>query len=137
MPGKAKSVKRFKRSNGLDTALYKNYLYLYLLMLSSARDCHIGFIFYEIEKGTGPPSTSGYVDGHIVQRYVYHKHRKSYSHVNDFMKSRRPYWILKNATGRNFAHPPENVVLDHYELISIDRKSLYNNSTVLFDQYYS
>ena len=45
------------------------------------------------------------------------------------MKSRRPYWILENATGRNFAHPPENVVLDHYELISIDRKSLYNNST--------
>ena len=26
--GKAKSVKRFERSNGLDTALYKNYLYL-------------------------------------------------------------------------------------------------------------
>ena len=25
----AKSVKRFERSNGLDTALYKNYLYLY------------------------------------------------------------------------------------------------------------
>ena len=24
---------------------------------------------------------------------------------------------------------PENVVLDHYELISIDRKSLYKNST--------
>ena len=28
LPGKAKSVKRFERSNGLDTALYKNYLYL-------------------------------------------------------------------------------------------------------------
>ena len=26
----AKSVKRFERSNGLDTALYKNYLYLFL-----------------------------------------------------------------------------------------------------------
>ena len=26
----AKSVKRFERSNGLDTALYKNYLYLYV-----------------------------------------------------------------------------------------------------------
>ena len=25
-----KSVERFERSNGLDTALYKNYLYLYL-----------------------------------------------------------------------------------------------------------
>ena len=33
-----------------------------------------------------------------------------------------------NAAGRNFAHPPENVILDNYELISIDRKSLYNNS---------
>ena len=26
---KGKSVKRFERSNGLDTALYKNYLYLF------------------------------------------------------------------------------------------------------------
>ena len=29
LPGRAKSVKRFERSNGLDTALYKNYLYLF------------------------------------------------------------------------------------------------------------
>ena len=28
LPGEAKSVKRFERSNGLDTELYKNYLYL-------------------------------------------------------------------------------------------------------------
>ena len=28
LSGRAKSVKRFDRSNGLDTALYKNYLYL-------------------------------------------------------------------------------------------------------------
>ena len=27
-----------------------------------------------------------------------------------------------NAIGRIFGHPPENVVLDYYELISIDRK---------------
>ena len=27
--GGAKIIKRFERSNGLDTALYKNYLYLY------------------------------------------------------------------------------------------------------------
>ena len=31
LPGEAKSVKHFERSNGLDTALYKNYLYLLLL----------------------------------------------------------------------------------------------------------
>ena len=34
LPGKAKSVKRFERSNGLDTALYKNYLYLLAKKLS-------------------------------------------------------------------------------------------------------
>ena len=28
---RATSVKRFERSNGLDTALYKNYIYLLLL----------------------------------------------------------------------------------------------------------
>ena len=28
LPGKAKSVKRFERANGLDTALYKNYFFL-------------------------------------------------------------------------------------------------------------
>ena len=31
LSGKAKSVKRFEQSNGLDTALYKNYLFFYLL----------------------------------------------------------------------------------------------------------
>ena len=31
LPGEAKSVKRFERSNGLDTALYKNYLYIFLI----------------------------------------------------------------------------------------------------------
>ena len=31
LPGKAKSVKRFERSNGLDTALYKNYLFFYFI----------------------------------------------------------------------------------------------------------
>ena len=47
----AKSVKRFERSNGLDTAQYKNYLYLYLFLplepeftaLSSI--CMLGFHF--------------------------------------------------------------------------------------------
>ena len=33
LPGKAKSVKRFERSNGLDTALYKNYLYLFYMSM--------------------------------------------------------------------------------------------------------
>ena len=32
LSGRAKSVKRFERSNGLDTALYKNYLYLFFYM---------------------------------------------------------------------------------------------------------
>ena len=30
LPGEAKSVKRFERSNGLDIALYKNYLFTYI-----------------------------------------------------------------------------------------------------------
>ena len=30
LSGGAKSVERFERSDGLDTALYKNYLYLFL-----------------------------------------------------------------------------------------------------------
>ena len=30
LPGRAKSVQRFERSDRLDTALYKNYLYLFL-----------------------------------------------------------------------------------------------------------
>ena len=32
--GGQNSVKRFERSNGLDTALYKNYLYLFLIALT-------------------------------------------------------------------------------------------------------
>ena len=29
LPGRAKSIQRFERSDGLDTALYKNYIYLF------------------------------------------------------------------------------------------------------------
>ena len=39
MPGEAKSVKRFERSNGLDTALYKNYLYLFLSDILCRTEC--------------------------------------------------------------------------------------------------
>ena len=51
------------------------------------------YLFLEIDKGPGPPNTSGYADGHIVQMYVsITKYRRSYRNVNDFTKSRRPYW---------------------------------------------
>ena len=32
LSGRATSVKRIERSNGLDTALYKNYLFFYLYL---------------------------------------------------------------------------------------------------------
>ena len=41
--GEAKSLKRFERSNGLDTALYKNYLYLFypvVFRTCGLRCCH-------------------------------------------------------------------------------------------------
>ena len=34
LPGRAKSVKRFERSNGPDIALYKNYLYLFNIVIN-------------------------------------------------------------------------------------------------------
>ena len=34
LPGRAKRVQRFERSNGLDTALYKNYLYITMDLIS-------------------------------------------------------------------------------------------------------
>ena len=40
LSGKAKSVKRFERSNGLDTALYKNYLYFFFFIAP----CYATFI---------------------------------------------------------------------------------------------
>ena len=42
LPGEAKSLKRFERSNGLDTALYKNYLYLFTTHRCDFcdEDCH-------------------------------------------------------------------------------------------------
>ena len=39
-------------------------------MLSWSRGGHIGFSLLEIIGGPGPPSTSGYADGHRVQMYV-------------------------------------------------------------------
>ena len=36
-----KSVKRFERSNGLDTALYKNYLYLFLQCYGMGAPIHL------------------------------------------------------------------------------------------------
>ena len=37
LPGEAKRVNRFERSNGLDTALYKNYLQLVYIALNRYR----------------------------------------------------------------------------------------------------
>ena len=39
LSGRAKSVKRFERFNGLDTALYKNYLYLFYFFLVCLTRC--------------------------------------------------------------------------------------------------
>ena len=51
--GKAKSVKRFERSNGLDTALYKNYFFFYNI------DCAVihakGDFFFKRSKNTKNP----------------------------------------------------------------------------------
>ncbi len=41
-----------------------------ILMLSWSRVGHIGFSLLDIIKGPGPPSTSGYADGHRVHMYV-------------------------------------------------------------------
>ena len=41
LPGKAKSVKRFERSNGLDTALYKNYLLLEIDFYAHLNNCNL------------------------------------------------------------------------------------------------
>ena len=40
LPGRAKKVKRFKRSYGLDTELYKNYLFIWksCMMLNARFD---------------------------------------------------------------------------------------------------
>ena len=38
LSGRAKSVKRFERSNGPDIALYKNYLYLYIFDIVDKTD---------------------------------------------------------------------------------------------------
>ena len=40
-----------------------------ILMISRSRGGHIG-LFWEIKKGPGSPSTSGYIDGHRVRNYV-------------------------------------------------------------------
>ena len=41
-----------------------------IVMISWSRGGHIGFIFWEIDWGPGPPMTSGYTEGHIVEMYV-------------------------------------------------------------------
>ena len=40
---------------------------------------------------------------------VLHKYRRRYGHFNEFIMSRRPYWISLNDNRRNFAHHPKNV----------------------------
>ena len=41
LSGRAKSVKRFERSNGLDIAIYKNYLYLCFITDVSPKSCDL------------------------------------------------------------------------------------------------
>ena len=42
LPGRAKSLKRFERSNGPDIALYKNYLYLFFITQFSTQNTDLG-----------------------------------------------------------------------------------------------
>ena len=45
-----------------------------ILVISRSRGGHIGITFWKLRGcrvGPGPPSTSGYADGHRVQMYVY------------------------------------------------------------------
>ena len=47
LPGKATSVKRFERSNGLDTALYKNYLFFFFFyFVIELVNRHLSFFNY-------------------------------------------------------------------------------------------
>ena len=73
---KAKSVKRFERSNGLDTALYKIYLYLFSLANAdgSLRRTNKSALARELEKNVSPaeaiaiPSTYTIGGMGLVQR---------------------------------------------------------------------
>ena len=47
LPGEAKSVKRFERSNGLDTALYKNDLFILAILATLSQ---LTFIFIDLQK---------------------------------------------------------------------------------------
>ena len=134
-----------------------------ILMISRSRGRHIGFIFLEIEKGPGPPITSGYAHGHRFQMYVSITNTEWVIAILMISRSRGGhigimFWkllvalvppstsgyangqmyvsvtnteevmavlmisrsggghigFLKNAIGRNFAHPSENAVLVHY-----------------------
>ena len=49
LSARAKSFKRFERSNGLDTALYKNYLYLYLYLFRVDKFCLGKEIFFRLK----------------------------------------------------------------------------------------
>ena len=52
MSGRAKNVKRFERSNGLDTALYKNNIYLFFLYQGSYRNESWGSAFRKTQVET-------------------------------------------------------------------------------------
>ena len=72
MSGKAKTVKRFERSNGLDTALYKNYL-LHLqniLFLKLTWFCYAGQLFECVQFDMSRYQTARHTHGVV---HVYKK----------------------------------------------------------------
>ncbi len=67
--GEAKSVKRFERSNELDTALYKNYLHLFnkILVRLSGRNSPLQLVFglqawLLRHEGVPPDNRAAYTD---------------------------------------------------------------------------
>ena len=71
LPGRAKSVKRFERSNGLDTTLYKkNYLYLFTRGPNGKQQLKDGSVLTELEQHTRGNSVSDSVRHHSITRTV-------------------------------------------------------------------
>ena len=76
-----------------------------ILMISRSRGGHIGILFWKLLGVLDPLHLWLCRLPYSPNVCLYHKYRRSYDHFNDFMKWRRPYWILKKCHWTKFCTP--------------------------------
>ena len=92
LSGRANSVQRFERSNGLDTALYKNYLFSYCSLRIAIINCHVATVPQSITHCHQRPLNAVWCQIILMSVHIHSK--------NKLEGSLGQYWQIRSITSQ-------------------------------------